>query len=202
MQITKIVSDKLDSNVFVVESQGKTFIVDCGADYESVKKVVKGKVCAIFLTHGHYDHALNACEYAKKFGCKIYANQNITEILQDAKKNYGENFSIRDFSDFVFLEGDGQVDIDGQNIEYFHCPGHSKCCTCFLIKQKLFAGDVLFKQGIGRTDLYGGSKAQMLQSLKKLQNLPFEQVYSGHGEDSSRAEQEKNIKVFVRFLSR
>ena len=92
MQITKIVSDKLDSNVFVVESQGKTFIVDCGADYESVKKVVKGKVCAIFLTHGHYDHALNACEYAKKFGCKIYANQNITEILQDAKKKLWRKF--------------------------------------------------------------------------------------------------------------
>ena len=202
MEITQIVSDILDSNVFVCQNGKSTFIFDCGAELDKVREAVKGKVSAIFLTHGHYDHAKHVLEYAKTFGCKIYANKNIAEILPDPAKNYGEDFSIQDFSDFIFLEGDGSVAIDWQQVKYFHCPGHSKCCTCFLIDDDFFTGDVLFAQGIGRTDLYGGSKAQMLQSLKKLQNLPFEQVYSGHGEDSSRANQDKNVKVFLRFLSR
>lgn len=202
MKITQIVSDELDSNVFVCQNEKLTFIVDCGATLDKVREAVKGKVSAIFLTHGHYDHAKYALEYAKSFGCKIYANKNITEILPDPAKNYGENFSIQDFSDFIFLEGDGSVVIDGQQIKYFHCPGHSKCCTCFLIDDDFFTGDVLFAQGIGRTDLFGGSKAQMLASLQKLQNVPFERAHSGHGADSSKTEQEKNIKVFLRFLSR
>ena len=202
MKITQIVSEELDSNVFVCQNEKLTFIVDCGATLDKVREAVKGKVSAIFLTHGHYDHAKYALEYAKAFGCKIYANKNIAEILPDPAKNYGENFSTQDFSNFIFLEGDGSVVIDGQQIKYFHCPGHSKCCNCFLIDDDFFTGDVLFAQGIGRTDLFGGSKAQMLASLQKLQNVPFERAHSGHGPDSSKAEQEKNIKVFLRFLSR
>lgn len=202
MEITQIVSDELDSNVFVCQNGRSTFIFDCGAELDKVREAVKGKVSAIFLTHGHYDHAKYALEYAEAFGCKIYANKNITEILPYPAKNYGENFSIQDFSDFIFLEGDGSVVIDGQQVKYFHCPGHSKCCTCFLIGDDFFTGDVLFAQGIGRTDLFGGSKAQMLNSLQKLQNVPFERAHSGHGADSSKTNQDKNIKVFLRFLSR
>lgn len=202
MKITQIVSDILDSNTFVCETDNGCFIFDCGASLEKVMSAVKGKVLAIFLTHGHYDHAKHALEYSKTFGCKIYANKNVTEILPDPAKNYGENFAIDDFSDFVLLDGDGQLSIGGQKIEYFHCPGHSKCCCCYLLNNHLFAGDVLFFQGIGRTDLYGGSKLEMLSSLKKLENVDFEIAHSGHDRDSTRLEQNKNIKVFERFLSR
>lgn len=202
MKVIKIVSNFLDSNVFVCHDKKNTFIIDCGADVEKVLEAIKGKVSAIFLTHGHYDHAKNAVEYAKVFNCKIYANKNIQELLSDPAKNYGENFVVQDFSNFIFLNDDGSITINGEKIKYYYCPGHSKCCTCFLINNLLFTGDVLFSQGIGRTDLYSGSKLQMLESLKKLQTVPFEHTYSGHGDDSTKENQDKNIKVFIKFLSR
>lgn len=202
MKITQIVSDILDSNTFVCQTDSGYFIVDCGASLEKIKPFIDGKVFAIFLTHGHYDHAKHALEYAQTFGCKIYANKNVVEILPDPAKNYGDNFEIKDFSDFVLLDGDGQLSIEGQKIDYFHCPGHSRCCCSYLMGSHLFVGDVLFFQGIGRTDLYGGSKLEMLSSLKKLENIHFEIAHSGHDRDSTRLEQNKNIKVFERFLSR
>ena len=76
MKITQIVSDILDSNTFVCETDNGCFIFDCGASLEKVQSAVKGKALAIFLTHGHYDHAKHALEYSKTFGCKIYANKN------------------------------------------------------------------------------------------------------------------------------
>ena len=203
MKVYQIVSNFLDSNTFVIEKGEVCFIVDCGADLKDVAKVVKGKkVGAIFLTHGHYDHSIFALQYADYFKCKIFANKNIIETLSDTAKNYGENFKIADFNNFVFLENDGQLSLNGEKIEYFYCPGHSKCSNCYLIDKSMFSGDVLFYQGIGRTDLYGGDKKEMLQSLKKIKNIDFENVYSGHDRSSEKFEQNKNISVFERFLSR
>lgn len=202
MKVKQIVSDILDSNTFVCKTVNGIIIVDCGASLDKVIHFVDDKVIAVLLTHGHYDHAKNAIEYANKFGAKIYANKNVTKILPDPKKNYGQDFSIKNFYNFVFLDGDGQIDALGEKINYYHAPGHTQCCCCYVIENHLFAGDVLFYQGIGRTDLFGGSKADMLLSLKKLEGVTFEVMHSGHGKDSTKVEQDKNIKVFTRFLSR
>ncbi len=203
MKVYQIVSTFLDSNTFVVESKNQHFIIDCGAKIEDVKKIINGKaVSAIFLTHGHYDHCMYALEYAKEFCCKIYANKNIMQTLQDSNKNYGENFSIEDFTNFIFFSGDGEIELNNQKIQYFYCPGHSKCSNCYKIDDELFVGDVLFYQGIGRTDLYGGSKIEMLGSLKKIKGVEFKTAYSGHDKASSKVQQEKNISIFEKFLSR
>ncbi|MEG1462840.1 MAG: MBL fold metallo-hydrolase [Anaerorhabdus sp.] len=53
-------------------------------------------------------------------------------------------------------------------------------------KNHLFTGDVLFYEGIGRTDLYGGNMAKMKQSLRLIQTMnPELIVYPGHGELST-----------------
>ena len=203
MKVYQIVSKFLDSNTFVVENQNKTFIVDCGATLNEVEKVVGNKkIDAIFLTHGHYDHSSYALQYAEKFKCKIYASEEIKDTLKDCKKNYGENFSINNFENFVFIDRDKVIDFDNLEVKCFKAKGHSKCSCCFLIDGQLFAGDVLFYQGIGRTDLEGGDKKEMLETLKKLGNVDFDMVYSGHDKCSDRETQMKNIKVFIRFLSR
>ena len=203
MKINQVVSEFLDSNTFVVEVENKYFIFDCGASVDKVKDIIKdNKVYAIFLTHGHYDHSKYAIEYAKEFDCKIYANISAKETLQDGKKNYGEDFVIKNFQNFVFIENDGVLNFDNIFLQYFSTKGHSKCSCCYLLGDNLFAGDVLFYQGIGRTDLYGGDKKEMLESLKKIEKINFENLYSGHDKSSNRKQQEKNISIFERFLSR
>lgn len=162
---------------------------------------------AIFLTHGHFDHAYFVEDYAKKLNVKIYASEKIREYLEEPKKNYSTDFNcdllkISDFSNFVFLQGDGEVKIGDVVIKYFQMGGHSKSDMCFLIGEDLFVGDLIIGRGIGRMDLYGGSKQEMIKSLKKLATLNYKTMHCGHGEDLSKEMADKVISTYLRFLSR
>ena len=57
-------------------------------------------------------------------------------------------------------------------IEVIHTPGHTKGSVCFLYDQKLFTGDTLFKESVGRHDLYSGSLVELRKSVFRLMSLP------------------------------
>ncbi len=194
----------LESNVYILEKDNKVLIIDSGCQLELIEKAVgERKVVGVLLTHGHYDHSKYCNQYAERFNVSIYASKNIAQTLKDKEANYSEDgCTIDDLSKFVFIEKDGKLNIDCFEIECFEAGGHCKCCMCYLIEGNLFAGDVLFARCIGRTDLKGSDKNEMFNSLCKLENVDFKQVYSGHGESTSNIEQQKNIKVYKKFLTR
>lgn len=204
MEIKRFVSKLLDSNTYVLKNGNEALIIDCGCQPSILEEALNGeKVVGILLTHGHYDHSKYCNEYAQKFDCKIYASAAAAETLRDSEANYSEdNFTIEDHSRFELIEKDGILNIGSFEVQCFSAAGHCKCCECFLIDGNLFAGDVLFERGIGRTDLKGSSKDEMLASLSKLGKLEFDRCFSGHGDESLREEQYKNINIFKRFLSR
>jgi glyoxylase-like metal-dependent hydrolase (beta-lactamase superfamily II) len=75
------------------------------------------------------------------------------------------------------------VQVGEVSIELIHTPGHTPGSQCFLVdNRKLIAGDTLFLQGCGRTDLPGGNPEQLYESLTtKLAKVPDEAVlYPGH----------------------
>lgn len=202
----RLVGDIYDSNVFVENIDKNIFIIDAGANFDKINDVTEN-VRAIFLTHGHFDHAYFVEDYAKKLNVKIYASEKIREYLEEPKKNYSTDFNcdllkITDFSNFVFLQGDGEVKIDAVVIKYFQMGGHSKSDMCFLIGENLFVGDLIIGRGIGRMDLYGGSKQEMIKSLKKLATLNYKTMHCGHGEDLSKEMADKVISTYLKFLTR
>ena len=204
MKISKIITNLFESNVFVVEQNNHCLIIDCGAPLEEVKKVVgDSKVVGILLTHAHYDHSAFCLDYANEFNAKIYANKNSVKILSDRNSNYSEGeFAVQDFSEFEFIDGDKHLQLGEFDIFCLFTPGHSPCSECYIIENMLFAGDVLFENGIGRTDLIFSDKTDMISSLEKLSNTKFDFVLSGHGSESDFEFQEKNISIFKKFLSR
>ncbi|MBQ8792033.1 MAG: MBL fold metallo-hydrolase [Clostridia bacterium] len=204
MKITKIVSNFLESNTFILEKDNEIVIIDCGCELDVIKKqVCNKKVVGVLLTHGHYDHSLFSQEYAKEFGCKVYASQWAKEILSDGEANYSEGkFVVNDFSNFVCVEDSQELQLGEFDVVAFETKGHSKDCMCFMVDGTLFAGDTLFEKGIGRTDLIGSSKDEMLATLEKLEKVNFETCYSGHGDSSTKEEQQTNIALFKRFLLR
>lgn len=204
MNISRIVSSLLDSNVYILEKNNEVLIIDCGVEVEKLERFVEGKkVLAVLLTHGHHDHSKYCNDYAKKFGVKIYANEKIKSTLLDKEAIYSEDGSIIDnLSNFIFLNEDCALNIGEFNIDCYQAGGHCQCCECYLTDENLFAGDVLFERSIGRIDLKGSSKEEMLSSLNKLEKLKFKTVYSGHGESTTYEEQMKNIRVYKRFLTR
>lgn len=204
MKVVQIKSQFLDSNTFVVENDNEVLIVDCGVDVEKIKNEVGEKqVAGILLTHGHYDHSIFCKEYAKTFNTKIYAQKNVVKTLANGRANYSEGqFELSDFSNFCFLDDDCSINLGSFEIQCLIAKGHSICSMCYKIGDLLFAGDVLFENGIGRTDLIGSNKEQMIESLTKLDQIEFADCFSGHGNTSDYKTQQKNIKVFKRFLSR
>lgn len=202
--IDKIVSDIIDSNVFVVSDESSCVIFDAGAKIEEVKKIVGEKnVEAVFLTHGHYDHCFRLQDYINEFKCKVYCSEFAKEYLQDGKKNYSEGHLIfNDFQNFVFLKGCGQLSFENFQINFYQLGGHSKSDMCYVVGDDIFVGDVLIGRDIGRMDLYGGSKQEMQKSLKFLNDLPYKTIHSGHGDDNNKQNQNKVIKLWLKFLNR
>ncbi len=201
----RIVGDIYESNVFITKN---TLIVDAGANLEKLEKCLAGcKVGGVLLTHGHFDHAYFAMDYAQKYGVKIYASEKIEEYLCEPKKNYSTDFDgmelkIDDFSNFVLLHGDGEFSAQNVKVKYFQLGGHSKSDMCFLVGDDLYVGDTIIGRGIGRMDLYGGNKQDMLESLKKISALSYKTMHCGHGEDLTKEMADKVIATYIRFLSR
>jgi glyoxylase-like metal-dependent hydrolase (beta-lactamase superfamily II) len=87
-------------------------------------------------------------------------------------------------------------------IELIHTPGHTPGSQCFLVDNRLVAGDTLFLQGCGRTDLPGGSPEQLYESLtQKLARVPgTATLFPGHGyspePSASMAETRQSNVVF------
>lgn len=204
MKTTKIVSNLLDSNVFIVEKDNHCLIIDCGVEVDIVKHLVSSQVVdGILLTHGHFDHSAHCNEYAKLFNTKIYASEKIKETLTDKDAIYSEDKTIiDDFSNFIFIKEDCKLNLGDFEIECFSAEGHSPCCEYYKIEGTLFAGDVLFENGIGRVDLIGSNKNDMIDSLGKLECISYDKVFSGHGEESNKEKQRKNLTIYKRFLTR
>lgn len=202
--IDRLVSKIMESNVFVVSHNDSCIIIDSGVEPDVIKKAVGDKtVEAVFLTHGHYDHCFYALEYQKMFGCQIFCAQQAKEYLQNPDYNYSEGkLKITHFSNFVFLNSNGKIDLKDFNVEYHLLGGHSKSDMCYTVDGEIFVGDILIGRDMGRVDLYGGDKLKMKESLEILVEKNYSIMHSGHGKDNSKSVQDKVAKLWIKFLSR
>jgi glyoxylase-like metal-dependent hydrolase (beta-lactamase superfamily II) len=102
--------------------------------------------------------------------------------------------------DFFLKEGD--LSLDGLELTIYHTPGHSPgSATLYWPTLKaLFTGDLIFKEGFGRTDLPGGDSATLKKSIQRLVDLDVEWLLSGHGEVIAGADAvRKNFKDIEQF---
>jgi glyoxylase-like metal-dependent hydrolase (beta-lactamase superfamily II) len=97
------------------------------------------------------------------------------------------------FSPDFFLK-EGELSLDGLEMQVFHTPGHSpgSICLYWPMQKALFSGDLVFKEGLGRTDLPGGDGATIKESIKRMSQLDVELLLSGHGEIISGAKEVKS----------
>lgn len=163
---------------------------DC-ADYIVNQFKLRGyKLRGILLTHGHFDHIYAVNELRDKAGVPVYAYTSEAALLADDYFNrssvWAEGMTV--VPDVLLTDGQ-ELELAGMNFKVLHTPGHTEgsCCYYFPEDNTLIAGDTLFFESYGRTDLSTGSGSSMLHSLRDiLFKLPPEtEVYPGHGEPTT-----------------
>ncbi len=193
MTITTIPVGELATNCYLLQKDDASpvVLIDPGADPESILRAVHGRpVAAILLTHGHFDHigAVDALPEAP-----LYIHELDAEMLMDGRKNGAYSLGFEGLcrrKAIPVREGDTFTP-GGIVFTVLHTPGHTRGSVTYQTEDALFTGDTLFHRGYGRTDLYGGSYADIRVSLRRLLSLPPAlRFYPGHG-PSATLEQER-----------
>ncbi|MGI6509434.1 MAG: MBL fold metallo-hydrolase [Erysipelotrichaceae bacterium] len=172
------------TNCYLVYNDGEMLIIDPGASFKKIDEAISKheniKVVAILLTHGHFDHIGAADKLKEKYNCPIIASKDDEKILRNIKYNSLAGFAAEVESDIDWIEKD-ELDIGSINVKVLFTPGHSAGSVMYIIDNKLFSGDTLFRLSVGRTDLYSGSSYLLRESLQQLYNLDRDMiVYPGH----------------------
>ena len=193
MEVKVIKSGLLQTNTYIVSIDKNCIIIDPSFAEEDIRDYVYENgynVLAILLTHGHFDHIEASNSLAKLYGCKVYLNKEDLELVLDAKLNGSTRYSrkeiVVDKQHLKVFEKEIILKLDNFMVDVMFTPGHSKGSCCYLIGNELFSGDTLFKNGIGRVDLYKGDSKAMDNSLKYIFTLPDEVVvFPGHGDETT-----------------
>jgi len=143
----------------------------------------------IINTHGHADHIAGNKMLKSRTSAKIFIHQLDEEMLSDPQKNlsFYTGMPIKSPPVDNYLEEGKNIRLGSLDILIIHTPGHSPGSVSLKIDRKIFTGDTLFANGIGRTDLPGGSLSEIQHSIKeKLMVLDTTcEILPGHGPGST-----------------
>jgi len=213
LRIQIIPAGPLSVNCCIIndENSKEALIVDPGGDFEILKNIIeksKLELKSILLTHAHFDHVGAVGQLKKHFNCKIYLHKedmylwnNQMEQIGAFDLPYKREEELPDKPD-VFLKEDDEIMLNGKSIaRVIHTPGHSKgSVTFYFPKEKVaIVGDTLFKESVGRSDLWGGDGTVLRTAIRdKIYPLGDDTcIIPGHGPTTTVAyEKVENFNVF------
>jgi len=161
-------------------------IVDPAYDPAGILEILQadGMICVGMLgTHYHADHVGGSMMGLQVSGAaELLSETSVPLHIQTAEADYVKKVTGLTDTALVQHDGSGSIDVGAISIELLHTPGHTPGSQSFLVDNRLIAGDTLFLQGCGRTDLPGGNPEQLYHSLTTvLSKVPDDAVlFPGH----------------------
>lgn len=139
-------------------------------------------VVGALATHYHPDHIGGPMGSSSIEGIReLLTLQGMKIHVNEAEAKGVLSLSGASASDLYLHEGGDVLVVGEVEIQLVHTPGHTPGSQCFLVDNLLVAGDTLFLEGCGRTDLPGSNPEHMYDSLQVLASLPDDTVvFPGH----------------------
>lgn len=203
MRIECFKSDLLSSNMYIIEEDGASVIVDPCRDPEAAK----GRAPEwIFLTHEHYDHISGVNVYKERFHIPVVCSKICSRQIMNPRRNMSQYFEAfckmqdsfdnavpEDFeADFrcsadVVYDAEQTFEWRGHSMAVIPMPGHSPGGAALLVDGHLFSGDSIFKDRETVLRFPGGSAVDWKNiSLPRIRQLPPDtMIYPGHYEPFS-----------------
>jgi glyoxylase-like metal-dependent hydrolase (beta-lactamase superfamily II) len=182
-------------------------VVDAAWDIPGILQLAEQDgytITKALVTHYHQDHLggdfsgyhiQGAAELLEKIKAKVYINK--------AEAPFLARLAGLSASDIVKVEGGDKTTVGNIEVTFIHTPGHTPGSQCFLVENRLVAGDTLFINSCGRVDLPGSSPEDMYHSLQKLSQLSDDTVlYPGHNyaeKPYATLGEQKRHNMFLRF---
>ncbi len=202
MNLHVLPAGPIQTNAYLLTepTRGEAVLIDApGGIWQEIELILAAEKCRLtelWLTHGHWDHTQNAAEVVRASGAKTrghFADQAMFETPDIMERFMRTRLGLKPVTiDEWVAQGDRFAAL-GTEVEVRHVPGHCPGNVLFYFAQDgvAFVGDALFKSGVGRTDLPGGSFEQLEQSIRtQIYSLPGATVvYPGHGPATTVADE-------------
>jgi len=197
-----------DCNVYLVDGE---LIIDSGTGnyFGDMKKEIEklcnaGNIKLLINTHCHFDHIGGNKKFQDWLKLSIAAHSADKKSIETGNGSVAELFGqkARIMTVNKTLRTGALIKTTNFMFEVLPTPGHTPGSICLYEKSKkiLISGDTLFENAVGRTDLPGGDRDQLVNSLKMLSQLQIEYLLPGHG-SPKKGGVDFLIKQMINFLS-
>ncbi len=200
MLVKTFIEPPIDNNNYLIIDGREAALIDCSAvddDIRAELETQSAELKYILLTHGHFDHIAG-----------IRPDEKVQVLMHKADLGWVNNVNkympMMGMPEMTvpnidkYIEDGDIIKLGNSEIKVIHTPGHTQGGVCFYVDGKLFSGDTIFREAVGRCDLEGGDFDQIVESIEqKIFTLPPETViYPGHGRMTS-VEWEKENNRFL-----
>jgi hydroxyacylglutathione hydrolase len=223
--LERITAGPWQTNTYVLAKSPNQSCVVIDPGFESVKPLADVfnrfglEPAGIVLTHGHLDHVASVPDISEKYSIPVWVHPEDEILLSEPaaglspdsvpllEQFYGtKSPSFRPTTLHLYQDGD-TIDVAGFQLKVLHSPGHTPGCSVLSFAdgetKVMISGDVLFNNGIGRTDLPRSSAPDMARSLARLMASFTDEVvvYPGHGPETTIGK-ERHESPFLREAMR
>lgn len=197
MKIRRFVGGNLAANGYVIYQKdgGRCYVIDPGYNPKKFIAYIKEhqlEALGILLTHLHYDHTDGA--------------EAISRALDDCPilMHEADAFVYKGRVDTYLKDGD-RLELDGEELQIIHTPGHTKGGICIMAAKSrvCFTGDTLFDTDLGRSDLAGGSEADMKDTVCRILDSWENDIviYPGHEDGCTMKKVRRYNTEFLALLA-
>jgi hydroxyacylglutathione hydrolase len=197
MILEKLMVGPIQCNCYILgcEATREALVIDPGDDVDLILAALKKhnlQLKGLFCTHAHLDHVGGLAELKAKTGAPAMMREEDVEFY----KNLASQAAWMGVP-APSITGIDELLQDGSVVSFGHysgtvssTPGHTPGSCCLHLSgspSRLFSGDTLFQGSVGRTDLWGGSYEELINSIQH-KILPLDDnvtVLPGHGPETT-----------------